>query len=630
MSITPQPPASSTPTSTPASSDVIGIDLGTTYSCVGVWRNGHVTIIPNDLGFNTTPSCICFNETERLVGQLARDASVRNPTNTIYDTKRLIGRRYDDPYIQQDLAYWPFKVMCHEDQQILIDVMYKGQHQHFHPEEISAMILEKLRSYAEDYLGHKITRAVITVPAYFNDSQRQATADAAKIAGLECLRIINEPTAAALAYGLNQINEKEHNVLVYDLGGGTLDVSLLTIQNGTFQVRATSGDSHLGGEDFDQRIVSYLCDIFEQQTKLCVRDNTKVLRKLKVASEKAKITLSSTVRAIIEIDALHEGHDFSYVLTRSKLEELCLDLFKKCLVSIQQVIDDSHLDKDGVNEIVLVGGSTRIPFIQQQLREFFNGKELNKSIHPDEAVAYGAAIQGAILSHVDDSIVKEIVLVDVTPLSLGVETAGGIMSPIIMRNTPIPCTMKSLFTTYVDNQKAVTINIYEGERPMTKYNNKLGQFDLVDLPLCPRGTPRIEVTFDIDNNGILTVSANQQQNQNQIKIVKNKGRLSEQEILRLVTEAERFRLDDLRAKQQIELRNRLEMLIYQIKNQLSDLEIEKEITHDERAHLIDLSNTLRHWLDDTPTAEIDEYKKRITQLEQYRNIVLTRIYSGVR
>lgn len=614
---------------------IIGIDLGTTYSCVAVWKNGRVEIIPNDMGTNTTPSCVSFTENERFIGQLAKENSLRNPQNTIYDIKRLIGRRIDDPIVQNDAKNWPFIITENQSHQPVITATYKGKEQSFHPEEISAMILEKLKSYAEDYLSQKINKVVITVPAYFNDSQRQATKDAAQIAGLQCIRMINEPTAAALAYGLDKKCQQEEKVLIFDLGGGTLDVSLLAIENGTFEVLATSGDSHLGGEDFDNRILTHICTEFNQQHSNHnippIETNLKAMRKLKSLCEKAKITLSSAVKTVIEIDSLHNGLDFTLVITRSRFEELCMDLFKKCVNPIQQVLKDTKIKKETIHEIVLVGGSTRIPYIQHQLKEFFNGKELNKSVHPDEAVAYGAAIQGSILSKIPDQKTSDIVLLDVIPLSLGLETAGGVMSFIIDRNTPIPCMRKDRFTTYTDNQKAVTITIFEGERPMTKYNNKLGQFDLVDLAPAAKGIPQIEVIFDIDDNGILTVMATDinSSSHNQIKIIKDKGLLNDKDITQLIIEAEKYRQDDLLMKTLAELRNKAESLIYQTKNYLMDKQFEEEISSEETNGLVATMNTLRKWLDEHQNPTLSEYEENINHLEQLRNIILTRIYAEI-
>jgi heat shock protein 1/8 len=610
---------------------VIGIDLGTTNSCVAVWRNGIVEVIPNDSGNRTTPSYVAFTETERIIGQLAKDQATHNPENTIFDAKRLIGRKHNDPIIQDDLRNWPFKVTSNQKQQPLILANYKGSEQTFFPEEISAMILSKMKSIAEDFLNTTITEAVITVPAYFNDSQRQATKDAAQIAGLNCLRIINEPTAAALAYGLDRKSEIEQLILIFDLGGGTFDVSLLATENGTFEVIATSGDTHLGGEDFDNRLVDYLCQEFQEKHNLNLRENKKALRKLRGACEKAKIALSSSTRAMIDIDSLHAGIDFNYIITRSKFEDLCLDLFKKCLEPVKQVINDAEIKKEKIDEIILVGGSTRIPLVQRLLMDFFDGKELNKSIHPDEAVASGAAIQAAILSKVNEEITKDIVLLDIIPLSLGVETAGGVMSFIIPRNAPIPRKQVDIFTTYTDRQKAVTINIYEGERQMTQYNNFLGKFDLVDLPPAARGVPQIEVTFDINNNGILTVSAKDltSSKQNQIKIIKNKGRLTAQEIAKLIDDAEKYKQEDIKMRAKIEAKNKLESVTYQIKNNLNDAEIAKNIHTDERHKLNIAIANIKKWSNENPNADIKEYEQHKIYLEQLTNTIFTRIYSNI-
>uniref|UniRef100_A0A6C0BLX0 Uncharacterized protein n=1 Tax=viral metagenome TaxID=1070528 RepID=A0A6C0BLX0_9ZZZZ len=613
---------------------IIGIDLGTTYSCVAVWKNGHVEIIPNDMGGTSTPSYVSFTECERYVGQLAKDQAVRNPQNTVYDIKRLIGRRIDDQAIQSDLKQWPFTVTGNAQQQPTISTRYKNETHTFFPEEISAMILERLKIYAQDYLNFPVTKAVITVPAYFTDSQRQATADAARIAGLQCMRIINEPTAAALAYGLDKISLNEEKVLIYDLGGGTLDVSLLEIENGTFEVIATSGDAYLGGEDFDHQIVVEMCRQFNQRKPPDVppiETNPKALRKLKMECEKAKIALSTLTQTNLDIDALHQGVDFSSTLSRTQLEELCLDLFKKCLDPVKKILEDAQIQKHQIQEIVLIGGSTRIPWLQQQLKNFFGGKELNKSVHPDEAVARGAAIQGSILSKNSDTKTNSIVLVDVTPLSLGVETAGGIMSFIIDRNTPIPCTKKDVYTTYADNQRAVTINIYEGERQMTRFNHKLGQFDLLEIPPGPKGGSRIEVTFDVDNNGILTVTACDITSQihNQIKIVQNKGRLSEKQIAQLIEDASKYSRDDFQLRAHAEVRNKLESLIYQTKNDLTEPSVENRISPDEKNRMIYLMSTYKKWLDETPDVAVVECENNRQQLDHLRNMILTRVYADI-
>lgn len=604
----------------------VGIDLGTTYSCVAVWLDEHnrVEIIHNDQGNKTTPSFVAFTDDQRLIGDAAKNQAATNPENTVFDAKRLIGRKFSDPVVQNDTMLWPFKVIAGVNDKPMISVKYKDQEKHVCAEEISSMVLTKMREIAETFLELPVKNAVVTVPAYFNDSQRKATIDAGAIAGLNVMRIINEPTAAAIAYGLDKRTNcaGERNIFIFDLGGGTFDVSLLTIKDKVFQVKATAGNTHLGGEDFDNRMVNYFAQEFKKKNKVDITGNSRALRRLRTACERAKRTLSFAVVTTIEVDSLFQGIDFFSSITRAKFEEINMDLFNECLETVESCLIDAKMNKNAIHDVVLVGGSSRIPKVQQLLQEFFKGKDLCKSINPDEAVAYGAAVQAALLSEGFKN-VPNLVLLDVAPLSLGTSIKGDIMDVVISRNTNIPINKTKVYVTTVDNQATVAINVYEGERSRASDNNLLGFFCLSGLPYAPRGHP-LEVCFSIDENGILIVSANEKStgSKNEITITNDKERLSSKEIKEMIIEAENYRVQDEKFLRKANVMNALDYCVYKVNNALKKKDINLRLSSQENDKINSAITNATHLLESNQQSEIDFLENHLKELESMFQLII--------
>ncbi len=593
----------------------IGIDLGTTYSCVGIFQNGKVDIVidPNS-GSRTMASYVAFTDTERLIGNIAKNQSSMNPKNTIYDAKRFIGMNFSDSKIQEIIPKYPFIIKGDNNDKIYFEVEYKNETKKFYPEEISAMLLGKMKEMAEEYTNKKATKVVITIPAHFADSQRNATKSAGKIAGFEeVLRIINEPTSAGLAYGIEKNNSsREINVLIVDVGGGTADMSILCIDGGLYETKGTAGDKFLGGSDIDNTIVEYMINEFKRKFKSDPTTSPKAMKRFKNAAENIKKNLSTSTTSSIEIESVFDGKDYNSSITRAKFEQICSPIFDKCINLIKQVLDDTNTKIQDINEIVLVGGTTRIPKLQSIISEYFNNKQLNKSINPDEAVCYGAAIQGAILTNTGDEKTKDLLLIDCCSLNLGIKTNGSIMTPLIEKNSAIPIKKSQIFSTAENNQPAVTIEVLEGVSPIADKNRKLGSFNLEGIPQMPRGQPQIEVTFSLDANSILTVSALEKStgNSKNIEIKQDDNKLSKEEIDKMIEEAEKYKKEDEERAYNIQSRNKLESLLYDKKN---SIENESEEIKNNLMPIVDEGIS---WLDNNKEALTERYEELIKEFSE--------------